>query len=194
MEDVKVDLSMSGDMSVPKTEPKAQFDFSSFTKFQKIPTPMELIQLTRQYIRPWSEFVNTNNFKSAASLPRLTSRFVRNLDYFKSNYIFVFIVLMIYCLITSPFILFVLAGVAYASHKVRKAQTPVSIFGHQLTTAHQIMALNVASVPVLFLVGAGSALFWTLGASCFVISLHAIFYNIDGVVTEESEGFLSEVV
>lgn len=75
------------------------------------------------------------------------------------------------------------------------------------------MALNVASVPILFLVGAGSALFWTLGkllkncnetvsnflssfigASCFVISLHAIFYNIDAIVTEESEGFLSEVV
>lgn len=96
MEEVKVDIS--GDMNVPKTETKAQFDFSSFTKFQKIPSPLEMIQLTRQYIRPWSEFLNTNNFKTAASMPRLTSRFVRNLDYFKSNYIFVFIVLMIYCL------------------------------------------------------------------------------------------------
>ena len=56
-----------------------------------------------------------------------------------------------------------LAGVAYASNKVRKAQTPVSVFGHQLSTSHQIMALNIASVPILFLVGAGSALFWTLG-------------------------------
>ncbi|TMW51987.1 hypothetical protein DOY81_002905 [Sarcophaga bullata] len=192
MEEVKVD--MSGDMNVPKIEPKAQFDFTSFTKFQKIPSPLEMIQLTRQYIRPWSEFLNTNNFKTAASMPRLTSRFVRNLDYFKSNYIFVFIVLMIYCLITSPLILFVLAGVAYASHRVRKAQTPVSVFGHQLSTGHQIMALNIASVPILFLVGAGSALFWTLGASCFVISLHAVFYNIDAIVTEETEGFLSEVV
>lgn len=98
MDEVKVDLSMTGDMNVPKSEPKSQFDFSTFTKFQKIPTPMELIQLTRQCIKPWSEFLNTNNFKTAASMPRLTSRFVRNLDYFKSNYIFVFIVLMIYCL------------------------------------------------------------------------------------------------
>ncbi|XP_065370303.1 prenylated Rab acceptor protein 1 [Calliphora vicina] len=192
MEEIKVE--MSGDMNVPKTEAKAQFDFSSFTKFQKIPSPLELIQLARQYIRPWSEFLNTNNFKTAASMPRLSSRFIRNLDYFKSNYSFVFIVLMIYCLITSPLILIVLAGVAYASNRIRKAQIPVSVFGHQLSTAHQIMALNVASAPILFLVGAGSALFWTLGASCFVISLHAIFYNIDAIVTEESEGFLSEVV
>ncbi|XP_013108170.1 prenylated Rab acceptor protein 1 [Stomoxys calcitrans] len=192
MDETKID--MSGDMNVPKTPTKSQFDFSSFTQFQKIPTPLELIQLTRQYIRPWSEFLKTDNFKSAASMPRLTSRFVRNLDYFKSNYIFVFIVLMIYCLITSPLILIVLAGVAFASHKVKKAQAPVSVFGHQLSTAHQIMALNIASVPILFLVGAGAALFWTLGASCFVIALHAIFYNIDGIVTEETEGFLSEVV
>ena len=33
-----------------------------------------------------------------------------------------------------------------------------------------------------------------LGASCFVVSLHAIFYNIDAIVTEEAEGFLAEVV
>ncbi|XP_075147201.1 prenylated Rab acceptor protein 1-like [Haematobia irritans] len=96
MEETKIDVS--GDMNVPKTEPKSQFDFSNFTQFQKIPSPLELIQLTRKYIRPWSEFLKTDNFKTAASMPRLTSRFVRNLDYFKSNYIFVFFVLMIYCL------------------------------------------------------------------------------------------------
>jgi len=47
---------------------------------------------------------------------------------------------------------------------------------------------------VLFLVGAGAVLFWTLGASCFVIAMHAIFYNIDAIVTEENEGFLAQVV
>lgn len=33
-----------------------------------------------------------------------------------------------------------------------------------------------------------------LGASCFLISLHASFYNIDAVVTEDMEGFLAETV
>lgn len=99
MNEVKVDINeMQGDMNVPKTEAKPQIDFSTFTQFQKIPTPMEMLALTRKYIRPWSEFLKTDNFKTAASMPRLTSRFVRNLDYYKSNYIFVFIVLMIYCL------------------------------------------------------------------------------------------------
>ncbi|KAL9918019.1 prenylated Rab acceptor protein 1 isoform 1-T2 [Glossina fuscipes fuscipes] len=192
MEEVKVDIS--GDMNVPLTSTKSQFDFASLNQWQKLPSPMEILQLVRKSIRPWSEFINTSNFKTAASMQRLTARFLRNLDYFKSNYIFVFIVLMIYCLITSPLILLVLVAVAAASHKIRQLQASVSIFGHQLSTSHQIMAINIASLPILFLVGAGSALFWTLGASCFVISLHAFFYNIDAIVTEDTEGFLAEVV
>uniref|UniRef100_A0A1A9WP35 PRA1 family protein n=1 Tax=Glossina brevipalpis TaxID=37001 RepID=A0A1A9WP35_9MUSC len=192
MEEVKVD--MSGEMNVPLTDTKSQFDFASLSQWQKLPSPLEILQIVRKSIRPWSEFINTSNFKTAASMQRLTARFVRNLDYFKSNYIFVFIVLMIYCLITSPLILIVLAAVAFASHKIRQLQASVSIFGHQLSTSHQIMAINIASLPILFLVGAGSALFWTLGASCFVISLHAFFYNIDAIVTEDTEGFLAEVV
>ncbi|KAI9582718.1 hypothetical protein GQX74_011935 [Glossina fuscipes] len=161
MEEVKVDIS--GDMNVPLTSTKSQFDFASLNQWQKLPSPMEILQLVRKSIRPWSEFINTSNFKTAASMQRLTARFVRNLDYFKSNYIFVFIVLMIYCLITSPLILLVLVAVAAASHKIRQLQASVSIFGHQLSTSHQIMAINIASLPILFLVGAGSALFWTLG-------------------------------
>ncbi|XP_067633035.1 prenylated Rab acceptor protein 1 [Eurosta solidaginis] len=192
MDEVKVEIS--GDMNVPDDQQKPSFDFSSFTNFQNIPSPLELLQLIRRSIRPWSEFVNTANFKTAASMPRLTNRFVRNISYFQSNYIFIFVILMIYCLITSPLILVVLVAVAFASHRIKKAQTPVSIFGHQVTTNHQIMAVNIASVPILFIAGAGAALFWTLGASCFVISLHAIFYNIDAIVTEENEGFLAEVV
>ncbi|XP_053962533.1 prenylated Rab acceptor protein 1 [Anastrepha ludens] len=192
MDEVKVDIS--GEMNAPKDQQRPQFDFSSLTNFQKIPSPLEIIQLTRKYIRPWSEFMNTANFKTAASMPRLTSRFFRNITYFQSNYIFIFVILMIYCLITSPLILLVLAVVAFVSHRIRKAKTPVNIFGHQLSTNHQIIAVNIASMPILLIAGAGAALFWTLGASCFVISLHAIFYNIDAIVTEENEGFLAEVV
>ncbi|XP_011209946.1 prenylated Rab acceptor protein 1 [Bactrocera dorsalis] len=192
IDEVKVEIS--GEMNVPNEQQKLQLDFSSFANFQKIPSPMDLIQMTRKYIRPWSEFINTSNFKTAASMPRLTNRFVRNISYFQSNYIFIFVLLMIYCLITSPLLLLILGAVVYGCHKIKKAQIPITIFGQQLGTNHQIMVINFASVPILYLAGAGAALFWTLGASCFVISLHAIFYNIDAIVTEENEGFLSEVV
>lgn len=59
---------------------------------------MELIQQVRQSLRPWADFFNLNNFKTAVSMQRLNNRVTRNLSYFQSNYIFVFVVLTIYCL------------------------------------------------------------------------------------------------
>ncbi|XP_055840426.1 prenylated Rab acceptor protein 1 [Episyrphus balteatus] len=190
--DTKVD--MSGDMNVPNQDSKSQIDFSSFTQFSKVPSIGELIQTIRQSIRPWSEFLHTQNFKTVASMPRLSTRFLRNLSYFQSNYILIFIILMIYCLITSPLVLIVLAASAYICHRVRKAATQFTVFDRTLTTKQQYIIISLASMPVLYLAGAGELMFWTLGASCFVISLHAIFYNIDAIVTEDTEGFLSEVV
>jgi len=68
------------------------------------------------------------------------------------------------------------------------------LMGHSLSPKQQIVGLNLLAAPLLFLAGAGAVLFWTLGASCFVIFMHAVFYNIDAIVTEENEGFLSQVV
>jgi PRA1 family protein 1 len=69
-----------------------------------------------------------------------------------------------------------------------------TVMGRQLDVNQQCIVANVAAVPILYLAGAGTALFWVIGASCFVISLHACFYNIDAIVTEDTEGFLAETV
>ena len=50
------------------------------------------------------------------------------------------------------------------------------------------------SLPVYYIVGAHGAMFWVLGASFTVITLHAAFYNIDALVLEkESFGLMQEV-
>lgn len=96
--------------------------------------------------------------------------------------------------LTSPLILIVIAGVAYACHRIRAAATPVQLWfvpNRTLTTGQQCAAVSVASVPLLYLAGAGSAMFWVMGASWFFVSAHAIFYNIDAIVTEdETDGFV----
>lgn len=94
------------------------------------------------------------------------------------------------CRITSPLTLLVVAAVAFGCHKIQSVNKEVSIAGCQVTPQQQVLALNVGAAPLLLLAGAGAVLFWTLGASCFVIFMHAIFYNIDAIVTEENEGFL----
>lgn len=196
MEESDVHIDVSGNMEPPKEDTKlGGFNMSSFTSFSaRIPSLWELLRITRQNVRPWSEFLQTANFKTVASVPRLTNRIIRNLGYFQSNYLFVFLGLIVYCLLTSPLILIVLGGVFYACYKIKQANTPVAFFSRQLNTNQQCIAVNVASIPLLYLAGAGAVMFWVLGASFFVISLHAAFYNIDAIVTEDTETFLTETV
>ncbi|XP_055380420.1 prenylated Rab acceptor protein 1 [Condylostylus longicornis] len=191
--DVKVDVS--GDMEAPApANSKGGFSFTNMSNLSSTLAPLEILKQIRVQLRPWSEFLNTQNFKTIASFQRLTGRLIRNLAYFQSNYLCVFIVLMLYCLITSPLILIVLCGAFYITYRIKKADTTVQVFGRQINSYQQGIIVNIAAAPVLYIAGAGAIIFWVIGASCFVISLHAAFYNIDAIVTEDTEGFLSEVV
>ncbi|XP_053680466.1 prenylated Rab acceptor protein 1 [Anopheles nili] len=195
MESPEVHIDVSGNMDTPTQDTKSGFSISSISNFStRIPNLWELLRMSRQNIRPWSEFLQTSNFKTVANVSRLTNRIIRNLAYFQSNYLFVFLGLIVYCLLTSPLILIVLAAVLYACYKIKQNSTPVAFFSKQLNTNQQCIAVGVASVPVLYLAGAGAVMFWVLGASFFVISLHAAFYNIDAIVTEDMESFLTETV
>ncbi len=49
-------------------------------------------------VKPWSEFVNIRNVTKPSSVSAGTSRVLANLMRFQSNYLFVFIGLIIYCM------------------------------------------------------------------------------------------------
>lgn len=63
-----------------------------------------------------------------------------------------------------------------------------------MTLAQQYGVVVMCAMPVYYLVGAGAAMFWVLGASFFVITLHASFYNIDALIAEEDSFPLMEQV
>jgi len=44
-------------------------------------------------------------------------------------------------------------------------------------------------MPLFYLVGAGAVMFWVLGASCFLIMLHAALYDIESLLEPEEETF-----
>merc|ERR1712165_531991 len=60
-------------------------------------------------VRPFGVFFNTSNFQVPPSAGRLTKRLYKNVEYFQSNYVMVFFVLVLYCLITSPILIIVIA-------------------------------------------------------------------------------------
>merc|ERR1712029_897268 len=93
---------------------------SSKTVFDKmsLPVPINLSQPAvkewfgrrKASIRPAGVFFNTANFQVPPSAGRLSKRLYKNVEYFQSNYVLVFMVLVLYCLITSPLLLIVIAA------------------------------------------------------------------------------------
>ncbi|OAD54668.1 Prenylated Rab acceptor protein 1 [Eufriesea mexicana] len=185
-----VQIEVAGGMQIPQQKQKS----STGLEFLQIPQfalsnigysqAHEWIEHRKANIRPWSLFLNTSNIRPPPSLLRLSKRIVRNIEYFQSNYLFVFIGLVIYCLITSPLLLLAVAVSLGTCYKVSQRHTKqaLTILNHKLTLAQVFSLVGVCSLPIFYLVGAGAALFWVLGVSWFVITLHAAFYNIDSVL------------
>ncbi|XP_024937785.1 prenylated Rab acceptor protein 1 isoform X2 [Cephus cinctus] len=148
------------------------------------PKAQEWVQRRRANVRPWSLFLNTNNIRPPPSIPRLSKRVMKNIEYFQSNYLFVFIGLVIYSLITSPLVLLTVAAALGICYKVsqRHSKQELMVLNHKLTLAQVYAIIGICSLPVFYMVGAGDVLFWILGVSWFLITLHAALYNIDSVL------------
>ncbi len=53
------------------------------------------------------------------------------------------------------------------------------MFGKELSVAQLYTVAGICSIPIFLFAGASSAVFWIIGASLFVICLHAAFYSRD---------------
>ncbi|KAJ8976597.1 hypothetical protein NQ317_005787 [Molorchus minor] len=187
----EVHVEVSGEMDPPLLlNEKRQFprlsDLPSY-----VPDPKQFFYTHKQNVRSWFVFFQTSNFKAPPSIPRLGKRIMRNIEYFQSNYVFIFLGLVIYCLITSPLILFAVAGTFYLGYQLnrRQQEKKLTIFGKELTIAEQYGLVALCSLPVYYLVGAHAAMFWVIGASVVVITIHAAVYNIEAISTREDDEF-----
>ncbi|XP_005100975.1 prenylated Rab acceptor protein 1 isoform X1 [Aplysia californica] len=70
----------------------------------------EWFSKTRESVRPWAEFVHTKRFGVPKSIAPVPKRIVKNIDTFQGNYLFVFMGLVVFCILTSPFLLVALAA------------------------------------------------------------------------------------
>eukprot|EP00057_Strongylocentrotus_purpuratus_P032351 XP_787350.2 PREDICTED: prenylated Rab acceptor protein 1 [Strongylocentrotus purpuratus] len=139
----------------------------------------EWITKHRQTVQPWSQFVSTSRFTKPTSVAVAGTRVVKNIEHFQSNYLFVFIILAIYCIMTSPMLIIFLGALFGAFYwiNVKNQSRKLKIGSYELTLIQQYGAVAMLSIPLFFLAGAGSAVFWVLGASFFFVMLHAVFYN-----------------
>ncbi|KAL4229412.1 Prenylated Rab acceptor protein 1 [Mactra antiquata] len=147
----------------------------------------EWLAKARDGIRPWGDFVNTSKFQTPKSVAPIPKRVMKNIEHFQSNYLFVFLGLVVFCILTSPMLLVALAACFGACYiiSLKNKDNQLKIMGRELSVAQQYGMVGICSFPLFWLAGAGSAVFWVIGASFFVIMLHASFY----IGNEEGEPF-----
>jgi len=173
------------------SSPEEVVEMPNFPANLKVTSPVirEWITKRREEIRPWSDFFKTSHFDMPKTPAKLSKRVVKNLEHFQSNYVFVFVVLFIYCLITSPLLIIVIAASCVTCFflSTKQQNRKLMIANHEVTLVQQYAAVALFSIPIFLLAGAGAAVFWVLGASFFCIILHASFHNFDAL-QQDGEG------
>lgn len=171
------DIDIKGDIVIPSS---GSLDKMSLNALQVAnPGVRSWMQKRRENIRPWKEFVSTTRFTKPSSVANVGKRIVKNVEHFQSNYVFVFMGLLVYCLLTSPLLIIALAisfGACYFI-SVKNESKKLKLGSYELTLAQQYLGVACISLPLFFIAGATTAVFWVLGASFFFIMLHAAFYD-----------------
>lgn len=147
----------------------------------------EWIDRRRASIRPWAGFVDQRKFSKPRNFGEFCQRVVKNVDTFNSNYTFIFLGLILYCIVSSPMLLIALAvfaGAFYIIH-LKSLESKLVVMGKELNLPHQAGLAGAISLPVFWLAGAGAAVFWVLGATLFVIGSHAAFRELEPSDLEE---------
>lgn len=133
-------------------------------------------------IRSWSQFLDTSRMmKTPSNTNQLQARLLTNLNYFQGNYLCVSLILIIYCILTSPFLMLAIVAYLTALYLVTKRSASgknLKLLGFRLNLQQQYSFVTIVSVPMLWVAGAPSAVFWVIGASFVVVGLHASMYSI----------------
>jgi len=203
LNDTKIDVELTGEID----EQVKTSDTNNTTTgpSMSLPVPLNISQPVvkewfskrRANLRPLGTFFNTANFQVPPSAGRLTKRLYKNIEYFQSNYMMVFLVLVVYCLVTSPLLLIVIAAAGGACYiaSMKNNDRKLAIAGHEISLAQQYGLVALCSIPFFLWAGAGGVVFWVLGASMFFITGHAAFYNYDALeVTEDQEQLVGAIV
>ncbi|OZJ06146.1 hypothetical protein BZG36_00969 [Bifiguratus adelaidae] len=125
-------------------------------------------------LRPVSEFVDRNRLSKPNGFQDVARRWSYNLRYFQSNYFLIILALLVYVLITNAWLLLTVVFIMLALRFISSlGDEPLAIGGSVVTSKQLYAALIGASIVLLWISSAGSAVFWVIGAAAFVVLGHA---------------------
>lgn len=150
--------------------------------------------------RPWYELVDRSAFSRPDSFSDATSRILKNLSYFRINYIFLFAITLAFTLMSHPFSLIVLLGLLGSwcfFYLFRPADAPLFILGRQFSDREAFLGLIGLTVIAVFLTSIGSLLMWAVTIGLMISGIHAAFRIPEDIFLDDQEtgrvstGFLS---
>jgi hypothetical protein len=154
------------------------------------------IQKKHAGVRPWSEFFNLRYVSRPKGSGDAIKRILSNVARFQSNYLFVFLGLMVYCIVTNPVLLFALAFcvAVWWLMAIKNKGENIKLLGRETSAMEMYMVVGVIMIPVLYFAGAGSTVFWIIGASVVVVLVHAIFILVPADSTTTSDPELGGII
>ena len=75
-----------------------------------------------------------------------------------------------------------------------QAERKVFLGGREVSLAQQYGVVAICSIPMFLLAGASGAVFWVIGASFFIIAMHATFYDFDALDLAEDQQELTGTI
>ncbi|KAL2256507.1 hypothetical protein VTK26DRAFT_1563 [Humicola hyalothermophila] len=125
-------------------------------------------------LRPISEFLDVKRMSKPANFAEMQSRINYNLGHFSSNYAVIFVMLCIYGLITTKWLLFDIIFVTLGMYLIGKLEGNDLEFGeHRFSPMQLYTGLYVIAIPIALFSGVLGTMMWLIGASGLVIGGHA---------------------
>jgi hypothetical protein len=163
--------------------------------FDKIKSGKDWIESKRASLKPWSRFFELRRVSLPKSAGEATGRIAQNLSTFQSNYVFICLGLVAYCVVTNPMLMFAIAlcfGVWWYVSIKNNGQT-VKILNREISPKEIYIALFVIAIPLFYFSAAGSTVFWLIGASLVVILTHSILLRVDSTGDGVGDIMLEEI-
>jgi len=125
-------------------------------------------------LRPITEFFNARQISRPADMNQATERISYNTRYFAGNYGIIIAILAVYAMITN-LLLLIAIGFLFGGFTAinRFAPEPTQVGDYIITQKGLYIGLFVIGIPLLWIAAPLSTLFWIIGASLFLILLHA---------------------
>ena len=108
----------------------------------------------------WVSFFDPKQFSVPSSAGNLTDRLKANLTGFYANYVVVSLILLAYCLFTSPLLLIGALVYGLLAYSVVSRNQEMTLFGQTLSRNQQLAGLTICAVPLFLLLGLTGVFFW----------------------------------